>query len=806
MPIQMEKTHTFRKSGSTFAPEAGTQRLRYVINKGVTEEDLMKSVSLAFSGGWNNIKLYFMIELPNRLLRVRNYKTASVSDETGYTYDGVGNIKTVKTAGAKLTKYDYDRFGNVTKITDNTNMAEESKYEVRGYITEKIFRAGNRIKYYYDAMGHIICEEAYAPGSASPESRQNYSFAITGAKLSENINNGTPSSYAYDNKGQLVLQIDGSATKEYTYDAAGNRKTFWLTDSNSSIMKLGYDYDDLGRLKTLSENSILAASYTYDDNGNLKAYTNQKNGNTTTYTYNGANMVTAIATSLGALPNYTYDYLANGLQSKKTETLGGITKATAYGYDLQGRLTSEAVGGVTTSYQYDADANRSNMTVSGAGGYTVAYAYDGNNRLEKSTKTIGNIQEVTNYAYDLNGNQISSWVDTLSSSSTSGSGGVKLSVATDVNGLELLAYNARNQLTQSFSNGVTSAYAYRPDGLRHSKTVDGATTRHIWDGANMAAETGANGVPGVPGVPATAYIRGLGIVASKNLSNNAYTGYNLNAHGDVVQLTNSSGSVIRNYDYDAFGNEKAPDEGSSNPFRYDGEFFDLSSGVYTDDFVNFWQTSKQNMSRPGSGAVEETLVIGTVEHAVANTDVLSLTPGVDYILEFDYWADTNGNGFHVDLVTPDWNYVFAGHKQGTKTPQHAQFTINSSSPFINNVNLRFFYNSGVGNNVGNVYISNVRLYNKATAESGWYLDTGSAIKIGDFKGFSNSSKTTVVPPGRIKATEALSIKPINHAVASTNAAPLKQVLATPHLRWRKKPVKNPGKKPLICGGVKILLF
>ena len=154
--------------------------------------------------------------------------------------------------------------------------------------------------------------------------------------------------------------------------------------------------------------------------------------------------------------------------------------------------------------------------------------------------------------------------------------------------------------------------------------------------------------------------------------------------------------------------------------------------------------------------------------------MLSLTPGVDYILEFDYWADTNGNGFHVDLVTPDWNYVFAGHKQGTKTPQHAQFTINSSSPFINNVNLRFFYNSGAGNNVGNVYISNVRLYNKAAAESGWYLDTGSAIKISDFKGFSNSSKTTVVPPGRIKATEALSIKPINHAVASTNVAPLKQ--------------------------------
>jgi radical SAM family uncharacterized protein len=60
----MEKARKVRKSGLTFAPEAGTQRLRDVINKGVTEEDLINSVNMAFSGGWNNVKLYFMIGLP----------------------------------------------------------------------------------------------------------------------------------------------------------------------------------------------------------------------------------------------------------------------------------------------------------------------------------------------------------------------------------------------------------------------------------------------------------------------------------------------------------------------------------------------------------------------------------------------------------------------------------------------------------------------------------------------------------------------------------------------------------------------
>jgi radical SAM family uncharacterized protein len=53
-----------RKSGLTFAPEAGSQRMRDVINKGVTEEDLMNSVRSAFESGWSTIKLYFMIGLP----------------------------------------------------------------------------------------------------------------------------------------------------------------------------------------------------------------------------------------------------------------------------------------------------------------------------------------------------------------------------------------------------------------------------------------------------------------------------------------------------------------------------------------------------------------------------------------------------------------------------------------------------------------------------------------------------------------------------------------------------------------------
>lgn len=60
----MNKVQKVRKTGITFAPEAGTQRLRDVINKNITEENILSSTALLFKGGWTNVKLYFMIGLP----------------------------------------------------------------------------------------------------------------------------------------------------------------------------------------------------------------------------------------------------------------------------------------------------------------------------------------------------------------------------------------------------------------------------------------------------------------------------------------------------------------------------------------------------------------------------------------------------------------------------------------------------------------------------------------------------------------------------------------------------------------------
>ncbi len=64
----MSKVQDIRKSSVTFAPEAGSQRLRNVINKGLTEENILNGCALAFQGGWNKVKLYFMLGLPTETI------------------------------------------------------------------------------------------------------------------------------------------------------------------------------------------------------------------------------------------------------------------------------------------------------------------------------------------------------------------------------------------------------------------------------------------------------------------------------------------------------------------------------------------------------------------------------------------------------------------------------------------------------------------------------------------------------------------------------------------------------------------
>ncbi len=81
----MRQIQDVKKSSLTFAPEAGSQRLRDVINKGLTEEDILHGAAQAFHGGWNRVKLYFMLGLPTETLEDME-GIALLSEKVAETY------------------------------------------------------------------------------------------------------------------------------------------------------------------------------------------------------------------------------------------------------------------------------------------------------------------------------------------------------------------------------------------------------------------------------------------------------------------------------------------------------------------------------------------------------------------------------------------------------------------------------------------------------------------------------------------------------------------------------------------------
>ena len=479
---------------------------------------------------------------------------------TSYRYDSIGNMETASIDGA-TTIYTYDRFGNVLTTTDPLNQVESRSYNGIGLPTGSTDRNGNVFVYTLDALGREYTVSATdAGGTITIQSR----YAPNGELKSktESGSGTTALVYTYDAAGRLTSSsYTGDELSAYTYYPDGQRKSYILMNSNATLQSASYTYNSLGLLNTVSEGNSLRVSYGYDANG--RALTESlASGNVTTYTYNALGMPNT-ESHTNPNKNSWYVYCADG--NLRNKTVDGVT--TAYAYDMSGRLSSESEsGGVTLSYNYDDRGNREQMTATGTESYTTDYIYNLNNRLTHESKVQGGVTEQTLYHYDPNGNQVSKIRSSLHGSGQNA--GIEVVIGVDKGAINV--YNVLGQLVEIYAGLDRIQYAYRPDGLRASKTADGDTTLHLWDMGNMAAEVTPGGT--------TAYLRGLGLVYAKSGSVGTY--YSRNAHGDVYQLISGAGAVTKTYAYDAFGNEKNPSSNDANPFRYCAEYYDSETGSY----------------------------------------------------------------------------------------------------------------------------------------------------------------------------------------------------------------------------------
>ena len=511
----------------------------------------------------------------NQPTKVMGYDGSTVKNSVQYYYDSVGNVLRMytgdvnsltvsgldKVSGSNdytVTKYAYDSMNRCISQTDALGQTVNNTYDINGNLIKTVDRNGNTLSYTYDGLGQLKQKSS----SKTTDDTYTYAYNKKGNRISM-TGGGVNTTSVYDGLGRLTKEtLTDGTVKEYTYDINGNRKNFKLTKSGTVQYTLTYDYDKMNRLTKVYENGTVKAEYTYNADGTLKKSSYGKQS--TDYTYNLANLLTEVNNANGStqISKYTYTYYVDGNQKSKTESVAGTSKGTTnYTYDGLNRLVSEQAPNKTYTYQYDSYGNRSQLSVTGDETYTTSYTYDKNNRMRNQTKTAGTAKEITDFWYDPNGNQISSM--TISTGGT-GTAGVGIALVGADNTNSYSEYNSWNQLTRTMQNGKTSSYTYNGDGLRMSKTINGVKTSHIWDGTNIAAD--------VSGSTVTKYIRGLQLISSKKGSNENF--YTYNGHGDVVQLTNGTGAITKQYSYDAFGVETDKADNDTNPFRYCGEYYD----------------------------------------------------------------------------------------------------------------------------------------------------------------------------------------------------------------------------------------
>ena len=299
---------------------------------------------------------------------------------------------------------------------------------------------------------------------------------------------------------------------------------------------------------------LMLPVYEYDANGNRTAV-HYANGFTTTYEYDLLNRLICektVDSRDNVVVQYIYTLGAAGERKSVTE----LDRTVEYSYDSLYRLTSETIteGEKVTGYTYAYD-NVSNRILKTENGAATEYVYNALNQLVSDSNT--------SYEYDLNGNL----VRVIGSAQSA-----------------LYEYNAENKLVRAtVQNGVLvteETYTYDYSGNRTSKTThrsDGVTeyVKYLNDNSsltNVLVEIGSEG-----SVQAY-YTIGADLISQER--DGKVSVYLYDGHGSVVGLANESGVITDTYCYDAFGNLLKSKGSTKNCYRYCGEQFDETTGLY----------------------------------------------------------------------------------------------------------------------------------------------------------------------------------------------------------------------------------
>lgn len=307
-----------------------------------------------------------------------NDNLLSVKDPRGlittYTYNGLGDLLKQVSPDTATTSFTYDAAGNQKTRTDARSKVATSTYDALGRVTS--------IAYGDQTHGFTWDSGSYGVG-----------------RLSQFTDPSGSTAFSYDAQGRVLSKtltfvavggVAGTRTLAYQYDSTGRLTQITYPSGN----KIGYSYDSNGRINTVSLNGTgFISNVSYQPFGGFKGWS-WANGTMHQRSYDQNGRLTYLQHGSDYSKSYSWDD-ANRI-TQQTDQLYA-TRTQVFGYDQLDRLTNTTRNTTSEAYQYDANGNRTQLTVgSNNVGNTIAAT---SNRVTAAG--------LKNYSYDAAGNMTS---------------------------------------------------------------------------------------------------------------------------------------------------------------------------------------------------------------------------------------------------------------------------------------------------------------------------------------------------------------------------------------------------------------
>ena len=528
-------------------------------------------------------------------------------DVTKYTYDSAGNLLTTTDPMGNVTTTDYDSSGNptesidadgnvttttygstgnVTSVTDPSGNVTDLTTNPAGEILSAISGNGTSQSFTYNADGDTTSESSTYANPADPSTTETQT--TTTAYDADGNATGTSSSSGqtqsvYDADGHLIKSIDaeGNVTS-YLYDPAGN--LIETTNPDGTVTREVYDalgrviyeaqnyapsgpapegtftqYDGDGRATLVEQLANMVITITTTPSG--ASYSSFVSAGTVlSYNQSTYDAAGRLISSNDGTGTTTYEYNADG---EETQVTGPDASVTQYQYDGDGDQTEMiASDGSVTKYQYDADGNLTKTIY--PNGTSQVNVYDSNGQTVSQTDASGN---TSTESYDSLGRMTGETLPMVANPSNGGamdspSYSFSYTAVNQVAGVTdplgnviQISYNSQGQRSAiTMPGGQTETLSYTPDGQAAVSTdFNGAVTSYSYNTDGLislksyyadAAAFDAN----TPAYTISYTYTDQGLVATATDSRSGTTAYTYNSSGQVTEIDSPQGDVTYQYD------------------------------------------------------------------------------------------------------------------------------------------------------------------------------------------------------------------------------------------------------------------